>query len=645
MTDHHLLARYARENSQAAFAELVARHLNLVYSAARRQVRTPQLAEDIAQSVFLDLARHAPSFPSHQPVAAWLHVVTRRTAIDTIRREARRAAREHTAAALAAMDSSPASWQSLEPVLDEAVAALSETDRQAILLRFFENKSLREIGESLGTTDDAAQKRVTRALDQLRTLLARRGLTVTAAGLAADLSAHATLIAPAALGSAITSAVLAGAANLAVPLSATALASKILLFTAAAGLVGFIVYHGNSRAVPPPDLSALAAVAPPPALPEPGAPVLPKAAPARVTPGSTEDLRVALLRQLFTDLPAQNLPELRLLVPADWLEVARAHALESAADIRVALAKLRSVARKKFATHLQTALRRFTEGSGGLLPDDVTQLASHLDAPADAEMLARYTLKRTGRLNEADDELIAEKPTSDIIMSVKLDSWHLRSNSDYAPAAGETETDTLDRAAKSIGNAMGPDGEELLAGVAGQVSAAKAMIEEAMKSMEPVFASFGGEEAFGAELKKAARQFATAHPGEPVNQPRPDPAFSVGRGKNHRPCADEPRPRDLPRRPSRRATARCGAVVPLHGGFTRPHRRLQGDQAPLGRRTPDDVVRFQMGRQKGLSPPSLAIFSPRHSFRFVSSPIVSFNFFTLGAITYEQYPSPGFRRK
>lgn len=516
MTDHHLLARYARENSQAAFAELVARHLNLVYSAARRQVRAPQLAEDIAQSVFLDLARRAASFPAHQPVAAWLHVVTRRTAIDTIRREARRIAREHTAAELAAMDTFPSSWQSLEPVLDEAVAALSETDRQAILLRFFENKSLREIGESLGTTDDAAQKRVTRALDQLRTLLARRGLTVTAAGLAADLSAHATLVAPAALGSAITSAVLTGAAHLAVPMSAAALASKALLFTAAAGLVGLIVYHGNSRALPPPAAPAPVAVTTPPALPEPDAPALPKAAPTRVTPGAAEDLRVTLLRQLFTDLPAQNLPELRLLAPADWLEVAQAHELESAADIRVALAKLRSVARKKFAAHLQTALRRFTEGSGGFLPDDVMQLASHLDAPADAEMLARYALKRTGRLNKSDDELIAEKPTSDIIMSVKLDSWHLRNNSDYAPAVGETETDTLDRAAKSIGNAMGPDGEKLMADVAGNVSAAKALIDDAVKFMEPVIADYGGEEAFGAELKKAVRRFTEAHPGEPV---------------------------------------------------------------------------------------------------------------------------------
>ncbi len=520
MTDHALLQTYAAQgaSAQAAFAELVARHLNLVYSAARRQV--PYLADDIAQSVFLDLARHARTFPADQPLAPWLHVVTRRTAVDTIRRESRRTAREHTAAQLAATAAMPPSssspWSAIAPHVDEAVAALPDPDRTAIILRFFENKNFRDIGAALGLSDDAAQKRVSRALDQLRTLLTRRGLTVTAAGLAVDLSAHATLIAPATLASVITSAVLVGAANVAVPVSAAALAAKILLFSAAAGLIGLIVYHDNSRPPPPPAAPAPVAVPTPPTSPDPGALVPPNTAPARVTPGSAENLRVTLLRQLFNDLPAQYLPELRLLEPTDWLEVAQAHELESAADIRVALAKLRSLARKKFAPHLQTALRRFTEGSGGLLPAGIMQLASHLDAPADAEMLARYALKRTGRLDEADDELIAEKPTSDIIMSIKLDSWQLRSNSDYAPAPGETETDTLERAAKSIGNAIGSDGAELMAAIAGQVASLQAVMDDAMKSMEPVFASYGGQDAFGAELKKAVRQFTAAHPGEPV---------------------------------------------------------------------------------------------------------------------------------
>src|SRR5436305_57481 len=102
MSDLELLQQYVREESQPAFTALVERHINLVYSAARRQVRAPELAEEITQSVFLDLARHAPKISPTQPLAAWLFVVTRRTAIDAIRREARRRARENTAAEIAA---------------------------------------------------------------------------------------------------------------------------------------------------------------------------------------------------------------------------------------------------------------------------------------------------------------------------------------------------------------------------------------------------------------------------------------------------------------------------------------------------------------------------------------------------------------
>src|SRR3954465_7589098 len=99
--DLELLGQYAAERSEAAFTQLVRRHLDLVYSAARRQVRSPQLAEEVAQSVFVDLARHAERFPPATPLVAWLHVVSRRAAIDVVRRESRRQAREQEAAALA----------------------------------------------------------------------------------------------------------------------------------------------------------------------------------------------------------------------------------------------------------------------------------------------------------------------------------------------------------------------------------------------------------------------------------------------------------------------------------------------------------------------------------------------------------------
>src|SRR5262245_7135436 len=121
MSDLELLQQYTRSNSQDAFAALVERHVHLVYSAARRQVRSPDLVAEIAQSVFLDLARHGHRLDPAQPLAAWLFLVTRRTAVDVIRRESRRAAREQTAAEIAAMKTPSPSWPRIREVLDEAM--------------------------------------------------------------------------------------------------------------------------------------------------------------------------------------------------------------------------------------------------------------------------------------------------------------------------------------------------------------------------------------------------------------------------------------------------------------------------------------------------------------------------------------------
>src|ERR1019366_4761933 len=173
MTAHDLdlLRQFTRDQSQDAFTALVNRHVKLVYSAALRQIRSPQLAEEIAQSVFADLARDAGklSGTGFQPVhflTAWLYQVTRRTAIDVIRKESRRQLREQIAVEMNNMNATANDWTQIEPLLDDAMDALDETDRSAILLRYFENKTLREVGKALGTSDDAAQKRVSRAVEQ-----------------------------------------------------------------------------------------------------------------------------------------------------------------------------------------------------------------------------------------------------------------------------------------------------------------------------------------------------------------------------------------------------------------------------------------------------------------------------------------------
>ena len=211
--DLDLLRQFARDRAQDAFTALVNRHVNLVYSAALRQVRSPQLAEEIAQSVFADLAHQAGKLKPDTILTAWLYAVTRRTAIDVIRKESRRQWREQIAVEMNNMNATNDEWTRIEPLLDDAMAALDETDRSAILLRFFENKSLREVGEALGISEDTAQKRVGRAVERLRDFFSKRKITVGAGGLVALISANAVQSAPVGLAATISAAaVLAGTA-------------------------------------------------------------------------------------------------------------------------------------------------------------------------------------------------------------------------------------------------------------------------------------------------------------------------------------------------------------------------------------------------------------------------------------------------
>src|SRR5664280_1834630 len=197
--DLALLRQFTRDQSQDAFIALVNRHVKLVYSAALRQVRSPQLAEEIAQSVFADLARDAGKLKPDTILTAWLYAVRRRAAIDVIRKESRRQLREQIATEMNSMNATTADWTHIEPLLDDAMHALDETDRAAVLLRYFENKSPREVGATLGTSDDAAQKRVSRAVEQLREFFSKRKVTIGTSGLAVLISANAVHAAPAGL--------------------------------------------------------------------------------------------------------------------------------------------------------------------------------------------------------------------------------------------------------------------------------------------------------------------------------------------------------------------------------------------------------------------------------------------------------------
>ncbi len=197
MQDALLLRRYVREQSQAAFAEIVQRYRRLVYFTCLREVGDAQMAEDATQSVFLILARKAPSLNPKPSLAGWLFQTARLSARDALKREQRRRLRELRAAqtveeaALMPEEGTPE-----QGVLNETLAALKHIEREAVLLRFFEELNFKEIGAALGVSEDTAQKRVSRALDKLRMQFARHGFTLTVAALIGILMAEGSRAEP-----------------------------------------------------------------------------------------------------------------------------------------------------------------------------------------------------------------------------------------------------------------------------------------------------------------------------------------------------------------------------------------------------------------------------------------------------------------
>jgi RNA polymerase sigma factor (sigma-70 family) len=207
VSDQKLLHEYAANRSEVAFSTLVSRHIDLVYSVSIRLVRDAHLAEDVTQAVFSAAARDAANLRECTVFSAWLHRTARNQAALIVRKEVRRRHRENIAATMKEelLETGP-DWDRLAPELDEALERLSPADRDALLLRFFERKTAREIGERLGLSDEAAQKRVARALERLRALFAEKGVIANATALSAALSLHAVQAAPAALAAVVTAA-------------------------------------------------------------------------------------------------------------------------------------------------------------------------------------------------------------------------------------------------------------------------------------------------------------------------------------------------------------------------------------------------------------------------------------------------------
>jgi RNA polymerase sigma factor (sigma-70 family) len=253
-----LLRRFSQETSQEAFEELVRRHVGLVYNAALRRLgNDSHLAEDVTQTVFGGLAQKAASLRIRSSLAGWLYCRARCAAIDVVRSEQKRRSREQRAQAMSELSTlrpTASDWEHLRPEIEDAIEELNESDRDVVLLRFFERQSFSEIGALLKISEDAAQKRAERALDKMRVGFSKRGLTSTTAVLAGLLANQGIATVPAGLSSSVSAAALSGAAS--VGALTTIQGGLVYMSTTKLGLgiaclitlfaVGSAVYEGNA---------------------------------------------------------------------------------------------------------------------------------------------------------------------------------------------------------------------------------------------------------------------------------------------------------------------------------------------------------------------------------------------------------------
>jgi RNA polymerase sigma factor (sigma-70 family) len=452
-SDAQLLREYADHADDAAFHEIVLRHADLVYSAALRQVDSPDFARDVAQNVFTDLARKARSvagnLSENSTLAGWLYRGTRFEALNLRRQEFRRQSRERQAMEqLIPTSEPPPDWDRLRPLLDEAMADLNDPDRDALLLRFFKNQGLREVGIALGVSDDTAQKRVSRALEKLRESLSRRGVTTAAGSLGFVIAANAVQSAPAGLAMAISAA--AVLVETAVPTSTVIAATKTVAMTTlqktfiGATLVIAVstgIYEARQATDLRNQIQTLRQERRPLAkeieqwqrerkemagqlaalkeenerLKRDTAELLKfRGEVARLRNDSRELAqvkakdasdptalaaqawveRVKLLRQHFQQWPKKT-PELQLLDEQDWLNEVVNFELENDEACRKAMSAVRFAAKHKFATAVNEALEQFVKANNDQLPSNPSQLMPYLKPPLNS-FLDAYEIARPG---------------------------------------------------------------------------------------------------------------------------------------------------------------------------------------------------------------------------------------------------------
>jgi RNA polymerase sigma factor (sigma-70 family) len=458
-SDAQLLREYAENGFEAAFAEIVARHTNLVYSAALRQVSSPDIAAEVAQRVFIGLAQGARSLSRRldpdASLAGWLCRSARNISLNERRDEFRRRSRERLAMENldATADSAP-NWEKMRTVLDDAMSDLDECDYDAIVMRFFKNQDFRSVGRALGVSDDTAQKRVSRALEKLRGHLSQRGITTTAAALSIVLSAKAVQAAPAGLAASISSAaVLAqSAANTSTAIAITksiimTTVQKAIVAAALAAAVGAGILEARRASALRERTAALTAehdslarqlqaereeasrklaLAQRRIAPAPGQlselmklraevdRLRDQLADAKAAQQSGSSLvlnswldRVKKLKEKLAQAPKSAIPEFQFLTEQDWLDAVKdVKQLETDADYDKALGELRNAAKREFSNSVQGAIQAYAQANNGAMPADFSQLQPYFATAPDDSVLQGYEFTQPGTVASKTASLI-----------------------------------------------------------------------------------------------------------------------------------------------------------------------------------------------------------------------------------------------
>jgi RNA polymerase sigma factor (sigma-70 family) len=454
-SDAELLRMYAENGHEAAFAEILARHTNLVYSAALRQVNSLDVAAEITQRVFIGLAQGARSLSRRlardASLAGWLCRSARNLSLNYRRDEFRRRSRERLAMEnLNATPDSPAEWEKMRSVLDDAMSFLNEADYEAIVLRFFRNQDFHAVGRALGVSDDTAQKRVGRALEKLRGHLGRRGITTTATALSLVLSAQAVHAAPAGLAATVLSATMLAqsAANTSTAIAVTkgiimTTLQKVLVTAALAAAVGSGIFEARRASAWQAQTAALTlehdsltkqlqdaarklAAPPPRQAPSPDQlseimrlraevdRLRDQLAAAKAVQQGASALeanswldRVKKLKEKLAQTPQRAIPEFQLLTEQDWLDAVRdIKQLETDADYDKGLEELRNAAKREFTTSVQSALQAYAAANNNALPADFSQLQPYFATAPDNAILQGYEITPAGTVVSKSGSLI-----------------------------------------------------------------------------------------------------------------------------------------------------------------------------------------------------------------------------------------------